>query len=70
MSRLDGVNDPDEARASDLMDAQTMVFASCWTAQARESLAIWHSALCVGLDYFFQTSPAVSRSTLNVASDG
>jgi hypothetical protein len=41
LSRLDGVNDPEEASASDLPNAQTLVFASCWTAQARESLAMW-----------------------------
>lgn len=40
-SRLDAVNDPEEASASDLPNAATLVFASCWTAQARESLAMW-----------------------------
>lgn len=40
-SRLDEVNDPEEASASDLPNAATLVFASCWTAQARESLAMW-----------------------------
>lgn len=40
-SRLDAVNDPEEASACDLPDAPTLVFASCWTAQSRESLAMW-----------------------------
>lgn len=40
-SRLDGVNDPEEASACDLPKASTLVFASCWTAQDRESLAMW-----------------------------
>jgi hypothetical protein len=40
-SRLDTVNDPEEASASDLPNAATLVFASCWTAQSRESLAMW-----------------------------
>lgn len=40
-SRLDGVNDPEEAIASDLPHASTLVFASCWTAQPRESLPMW-----------------------------
>lgn len=40
-TRLDGVNDPEEASASDLPNASTLVFASCWTAQIRESLAMW-----------------------------
>lgn len=40
-SRLDAVNDPEEASASDLDGAATLVFASCWTAQERESLAMW-----------------------------
>lgn len=40
-TRLDGVNDPEEASASDLPNASTLVFASCWTAQSRESLAMW-----------------------------
>lgn len=40
-SRLDAVNDPEEASACDLERASTLVFASCWTAQERESLAMW-----------------------------
>lgn len=40
-SRLDSVNDPEEALACDLPGAATLVFASCWTAQQRESLAMW-----------------------------
>jgi hypothetical protein len=40
-SRLDSVNDTEEAIASDLPGASTLVFASCWTAQERESLAMW-----------------------------
>ena len=40
-TRLDLVNDPEEASASDLPKASTLVFASCWTAQPRESLAMW-----------------------------
>lgn len=40
-TRLDGVNDPEEARAADIKDAATLVFASCWTAVERESIAMW-----------------------------
>ena len=40
-TRLDGVNDPEEASACDLEKASTLVFASCWTAQAKESLPMW-----------------------------
>jgi hypothetical protein len=40
-SRLDEVNDPEEASSSDLPNAATLVFASCWTAQPLESLAMW-----------------------------
>lgn len=40
-SRLDAVNDPEEASSCDLGGASTLVFASCWTAQERESLAMW-----------------------------
>lgn len=40
-TRLDGVNDPEEATVSDLPGASTLVFASCWTAQDRESIAMW-----------------------------
>ncbi|WP_417546689.1 DUF2971 domain-containing protein [Marinobacter sp.] len=39
--RLDSVNDPEEASASDLPNAATLVFASCWTAVERESIAMW-----------------------------
>jgi hypothetical protein len=41
LSRLDAVNDPEEASAIDLPSAATLVFASRWTAQPRESLAMW-----------------------------
>jgi hypothetical protein len=41
LGRLDGVNDPEEASACDLPNAATLVFASCWTSQERESLAMW-----------------------------
>ncbi len=40
-SRLDGVNDPEEASTVDLPLASTLVFASCWTARDRETLAMW-----------------------------
>ncbi|QIL80726.1 DUF2971 domain-containing protein [Diaphorobacter sp. HDW4A] len=41
LGRLDSVNDPEEASACDLPNAATLVFASCWTSQERESLAMW-----------------------------
>lgn len=40
-TRLDTVNDPDEARARDLRHASTLVFVSCWTEQATELIAMW-----------------------------
>lgn len=40
-SRLDTVNDPEEARAADLKYASTLVFASCWTEEEDELIAMW-----------------------------
>jgi hypothetical protein len=40
-NRLDKVQDPREAVTADFSDAQTLVFASCWTSQSTESLPLW-----------------------------
>jgi hypothetical protein len=40
-NRLDKVQDPREAMTADFSDAQTLVFASCWTSQSKESLPLW-----------------------------
>lgn len=40
-SRLDCVNDPLEAKASDIERAETTVFVSCWTSQHVESIPLW-----------------------------
>ncbi len=40
-SRLDGVNDLEEANALDLKAANSLVFASCWTEENLESIAMW-----------------------------
>jgi hypothetical protein len=40
-SRLDKVNDPEEALAADLPYASTSIFVSCWSADAAESIPMW-----------------------------
>ena len=40
-SRLDRVNDPEEAMADDLPDAASSVFVSCWTGADIETLPMW-----------------------------
>lgn len=41
-NRLDRVLDHREAMTEDFSDAQTLVFASCWTSQSTESFALWN----------------------------
>jgi hypothetical protein len=40
-SRLDTVNDPEEATAADVQAAATSVFVSCWSASETESIPMW-----------------------------
>lgn len=40
-SRLDKVNDPEEAAASDLPFAASSVFVSCWSSDETESIPMW-----------------------------
>jgi Protein of unknown function (DUF2971) len=40
-SRLDKVNDPEEAIASDLPFASSSVFVSCWSSEVNESIPMW-----------------------------
>ncbi|MFN4297255.1 MAG: DUF2971 domain-containing protein [Brevundimonas sp.] len=40
-SRLDRVNDPEEAMAEDLPHAATSIFVSCWTGPDVETLPMW-----------------------------
>lgn len=40
-NRLDRVNDPREALSTEYAAAQTLVFATCWTDSADESLPLW-----------------------------
>ena len=40
-SRLDTVNDPEEATASDVPHAATSVVVSCWTTATMESIPMW-----------------------------
>jgi hypothetical protein len=40
-SRLDKVNDPEEAIASDLPFASSSVFVSCWSSEEKESIPMW-----------------------------
>src|SRR4051794_29390495 len=40
-SRLDNVNDPEEAIASDLPFASSSVFVSCWSSAEAESIPMW-----------------------------
>jgi hypothetical protein len=39
-NRLDRVNDMGEAQSLDYPKAQTLVFASCWTAADREQIGV------------------------------
>lgn len=40
-TRLDLVNDPEEAAANDLPISRELVFATCWTGVEEESLPMW-----------------------------
>src|ERR1700720_300368 len=40
-SRLDKVNDPEEAVASDLAFASSSIFVSCWSSEKKESIPMW-----------------------------
>ena len=40
-SRLDNVNDPEEATAADMPAAATSIFVSCWTSEESESIPMW-----------------------------
>jgi hypothetical protein len=40
-SRLDTVNDPEEAKAADVPNAASSVMVSCWSADERESIPMW-----------------------------
>lgn len=40
-SRLDRVNDPEEAAAENLPEAASSVFVSCWTGPDIESISMW-----------------------------
>jgi hypothetical protein len=40
-NRSDRANDPEEAGTIDVPNANTMVFISCWTANAEESIPLW-----------------------------
>jgi hypothetical protein len=71
-SRLDSVNDPEEASASDLPNAATLVFASCWTAQERESLAMWrmYTPNMQGVRIALPNNPFVGRSKVTIFNKG
>jgi len=40
-SRLDTVNDPEEATASDVPKASTSIFVSCWSSNEIEQIPMW-----------------------------
>ncbi|MGN8772358.1 DUF2971 domain-containing protein [Paenibacillus barengoltzii] len=40
-TRLDKVNDKNEALSKDIKNANTLVFVSCWTGNANESIPMW-----------------------------
>lgn len=71
-SRLDGLNDPEEANAEDLPLAATLVFASCWTAQARESLAMWkmYTPDMQGVRIRLPSNPFVGRHAPDLMGKG
>lgn len=71
-TRLDGVNDPEEASASDLPNAATLVFASCWTAEERESLAMWrmYSPQMQGVRIALPNNPFVGRHEPTIFDKG
>lgn len=71
-SRLDGVNDPEEASASDLTAASTLVFGSCWTAQDRESIAMWrmYTPDMQGIRIRLPNNPFLGRNTPTVWEKG
>jgi len=41
-TRLDKVNDPEEALTKDFGDASLFTYASCWTYEKEESLPLWN----------------------------
>lgn len=41
-SRLDKVNDPEEAQAHDFPNAKYFIYVSCWTSEEKESLPLWN----------------------------
>lgn len=71
-TRLDGVNDPEEASASDLPNASTLVFASCWTAQPKESLAMWrmYTPNLQGVRIKLPNNPFAGRHTPTIFDKG
>lgn len=71
-SRLDAVNDPEEASACDLDGASTLVFASCWTAQERESLAMWrmYTPDMQGLRIALPNNPFAGRHKPSIMDKG
>lgn len=71
-SRLDQVNDPEEATASDLPNASTLVFASCWTAQPQDSLPMWsmYTKDLAGVRIALPSNPFSGRDTPKVYQKG
>lgn len=41
-TRLDKVNDKNEAKSEDIKNANTLVFVSCWTNNETESIPMWN----------------------------
>ncbi|WP_259418033.1 DUF2971 domain-containing protein [Bacillus toyonensis] len=41
-NRLDNVNDPEEALTSNIENANTLVFVSCWNDEKHESIHMWN----------------------------
>lgn len=71
-SRLDGVNDPEEATASDLKNASSLVFASCWTDESQESLAMWklYTPDMQGVRLRFPSNPFAGRHAPTIMDKG
>jgi Protein of unknown function (DUF2971) len=71
-TRLDGVNDPEEASSIDLPKASTLVFASCWTSQPKESLPMWrmYTPNLQGVRIKLPNNPFAGRHTPTIFEKG
>ena len=71
-ARLDTVNDPDEARTTDMEQASTLVFVSCWTAEDKELLAMWkiYAPDMQGVRLRFPSNLFLGRKRAQIVEEG